>query len=76
MAEEYSWDSYLNDRLLATNQVSGAGLASEEDGVVYACVAQGEESDPNFDIKKKKIKNKKIKNKKKMRHKIKKIDIK
>ncbi|KAI4839551.1 profilin [Plasmodium brasilianum] len=49
MEEEYSWDSYLNDRLLSTNQVSAAGLASEEDGVVYACVAQADENDPNFD---------------------------
>ncbi|KJP86789.1 profilin [Plasmodium fragile] len=47
--EEYSWDSYLNDRLLATNQVSAAGLASEEDGVVYACVAQADENNPEFD---------------------------
>ncbi|SBT35546.1 hypothetical protein POVWA1_027920 [Plasmodium ovale wallikeri] len=37
MEEDYSWDNYLNDRLLATNQVSAAGLASAD------------ENDPNFD---------------------------
>ncbi|CAD2090499.1 profilin, putative [Plasmodium vinckei lentum] len=47
--EEYSWENFLNDKLLATNQVCAAGLASEEDGVVYECVAAPDENNPDFD---------------------------
>ncbi|VWU52672.1 profilin, putative [Hepatocystis sp. ex Piliocolobus tephrosceles] len=49
MEEDNSWEAYLESRLLATGRVSAAGLASEENGVVYACVAYNDDNDENFD---------------------------
>lgn len=49
MEEDYSWESYLQERFISTNQVYAAGLASDENGVVYACAVQYDDNNPDFD---------------------------
>lgn len=49
MEEDNAWETYLSDRFLSTNQVYAAGLASDEDGVVYACAVLPDENNPDLD---------------------------